>query len=276
MKIFSPILSILLLISCASGKEKEKTYTGSTPAGVVARTFLGIPLTDSVDFIRWELFLRDGQYHLHYNYGIGKPNTNGFINDGIKMELSGELSKDKNYYRLSNAGKFLQVAELNGDLLQLLDEERKMLVGNGGWSYTLNNTGPALSDEVSIKAMKTPLNDSMVFDGRTPCGVPGVIAPGTECYKLKWRIVLYAKTSRDEPGTYKILGTALRKEGGQAGDWQVISGKDGRIIYQLNDENGKGFIYLLKLDEQVLVFTTAEGKLLVGNQDFSYTMNRVR
>lgn len=57
------------------------------------------------------------------------------------------------------------------------------------------------------------------------------------------------------------------------GSWKIIAGKNGRTIYQLNDEDGNGFLYLLKLDEHVLVFTDAKGKLLVGDEDFSYTLN---
>ncbi|MEJ0101316.1 MAG: hypothetical protein WDO19_01635 [Bacteroidota bacterium] len=50
--------------------------------------------------------------------------------------------------------------------------------------------------------------------------------------------------------------------------------KNNRVIYQLNDDDGKGFIYLLKPGEQILLFTDEGGKLLVGNEDFSYTLNR--
>jgi hypothetical protein len=52
-----------------------------------------------------------------------------------------------------------------------------------------------------------------------------------------------------------------------------MAGKNGRIIYQLNDEKENGFLYLLKLDEHILVFTDANGKLLVGDEDFSFTLN---
>jgi hypothetical protein len=44
----------------------------------------------------------------------------------------------------------------------------------------------------------------------------------------------------------------------------------------MNDEQGKGFMYLLKLDDHILVFTDADGKLLVGDEDFSYTMNGIK
>ena len=42
----------------------------------------------------------------------------------------------------------------------------------------------------------------------------------------------------------------------------------------MNDDKGNGLLYLLKLDEHILVFTDAHEKLLVGNEDFSYTLNR--
>ncbi len=49
---------------------------------------------------------------------------------------------------------------------------------------------------------------------------------------------------------------------------------DGRVVYALSDQNGKSFIHLLKLDEGVLIFTDVKGNLLVGDHDFSYTLNR--
>jgi hypothetical protein len=85
--------------------------------------------------------------------------------------------------------------------------------------------------------------------------------------------VLYADPEKNKPGRYKVLGTLWRKEGGRTGNWKIIAGKEGRTIYQLNDEKGNGFLYLLKLDEHILVFTNAQGKLLVGDEDFSYTLN---
>ncbi len=272
MKIFSSFLSVLIFVSCASGK--EDTYTGSTPANAVVRTFLGIPLSDSIDFIRWKLILQDHAYQLQCHYGIGKPNTNGFINDGAKIELSGPYTKEGNYYHFQNGTKALKVIKLNTDLLHFVDAGNHLLVGNGGWSYTLNNVSPSGLWEISITAASGVLKDSMVFEGRTPCKVPGVIAAGDLCYKLKWYIVLYANVQMDKPVTYKVLGTPWRKEGGRAGNWKIIAGKKGQIIYQLNDGNESGFLYLLKLDEHILVFIDAQEKLLVGDEDFSYTLNR--
>lgn len=263
---------MLLIVACVS--EKENTYTGSTPAGSVVKSFLAIPLSDSVDFIRWKLTLKDNQYRLYCNYGIGKANTNGFINGGIKIELSGKYRKEKNYYLFQNGTQTLKAVELNEDLLHFADTDNSLLVGNGGWSYTLSNVTPSGPAEVIITGAPIVFKDSMAFEGRTPCQVPGIIAPGALCYKLKWYMVLYANAQMNKQGTFKVFGTPWRKEGGRTGRWKIIAGKNGQITYQLNDDNENGFLYLLKLDDHILVFTDARGNALVGDEDFSYTLNR--
>ncbi len=266
MKIATSFLFLVFFASCARGT--TNTYIGSTPAGMTVRSFLGIPLSDSVDFIRWKLVLQDDQYQLRCNYGISKPNTNGFMEAGMNISLSGSYSKEKNYYRFRSGTKTLTAIRLNEGLFHLLDDNNHLLVGNAGWSYTLCNTIPVLSNEVSLIASPSTIRDSISFEGRSPCQVPGIIAQGSLCYKLKWHIVLYRS------GTYKVLGTPWRVQGGRKGNWKTVAGKDGRIVYQLNDEKENGFIYLLKLDENILVFTDATGKLLVGDEDFSYTLNK--
>lgn len=271
MKIIPALLSILMFASCASGK--ENTYTGSTPAAPVIRAFLGIPQSDSIDFIRWKLILQDNRYRLHCNYGIGKPNTNGFINGGEKIELSGAWNKEKNIIHLRNGEKSLKIAELNPSLLHFLETDNSLLVGNGGWSYTLNNTSPALTEQVTIIAKQPVLKDSLAFHGRTPCNIPGLIPAGKDCYKLKWYVILYPNTDKNGPGTYRIFGTPWREEGGITGNWKITTGKNGQIFYRLDDNKGRFFLNLLKLDENILVFTDAGGKLLVGDEDFSYTLN---
>jgi hypothetical protein len=49
---------------------------------------------------------------------------------------------------------------------------------------------------------------------------------------------------------------------------------DSRIMIHLLDQQGGMLVHLLAGDENVLFFTDAGGRLLVGNGDFSYTMNR--
>jgi hypothetical protein len=274
MKIVISLLSMLLSVACPG--PGEKSYTASTPAAPIIKSFLGIPSTDSIDFIRWQITFSGNHYKLHCNYGIGKPNTNGFINGGGKIDLEGELKIEKNIYQLRNGNKILKMVELNGDLLHVVNPDNSLLIGNGGWSYAINNLSPSVTDQLNgvVQAKQTNLKDSMAFEGRTPCGVPGIIAPGAPCYKLKWYVVFYADKGNNQPTTYRLFGTPYRKEGGLKGNWKITTGKDGRIIYELYDDSGKPFINLLKLDENILVFTDTKGNLLVGDEDFSYTLNK--
>jgi len=272
MKLITTFLSIVFFVSCANSKETN--YTASTPASPIVRSFLGISLIDSIDFIRWKLALTDLKYTLECNYGIGKPNTNGFINEGKKVMLSGRVQREGNNYILQNGNAILKLAELNANLLHILNNDNSLLIGNSGWSYAINSITPTLDDQSKRAAKQVLIRDSMTFEGRTPCGVPGIIAPGKECYKLKWLVVLYGNAAKNEPSTYKLFGTPYRVEGGRRGNWKINTGRDGRIIYQLFDDSGKPFINLLKLDEGVLIFTDAKGNLLVGDPDFSYTLNR--
>ena len=272
MKFIATSFSIILLVSCASSKGTN--YTASTPADPLVRTFLGVSLTDSIDFIRWNLSLTDQKFSLECRYGIGKPNTNGFF-DEKKVVLNGIVKREINNYILKNGNHILKLAELNTNLLHIVNNDNTLLKGGGGWSYVLNNMAPSSSSQFNmITKQQIVLKDSIAFEGRTPCGVPLIIEPGKLCYKLKWYLVLYSN-SKKEPATYRILGTPYRREdGGKRGNWKITTGKDGRIIYQLNDENEKPFIYLLELDQGVLIFTDANGNLLVGDHDFSYTLNR--
>jgi len=253
-----------------------KNYIGSTPANAaVVRDFLNIPRTDSVDFIRWKLQLNNKEFELNCNYGIGKPNTNGFYDGGKTIQLKGKFTVSGNDIVLQKAGKYLRMVELNEDLIHIADNNEHLLVGTGGWSYTLNTISPLHSSHVNLKANMSTVTDSLVYVGRTPCGVPGIIEPGKECYKLKWKIIFYPISNSLHYGRYKILGTAYRAQNGKTGTWRMIDGKDGRIIYELNNDQETKYICLVKLDDQVLVFSDGEGKLLVGNEDFSYTINRV-
>ena len=272
MKIVHVIFCLFLFISCASSK--EISFTASTPAGTLARSFLGIPLEDSVDFIRWKLILDDDKYNLQCNYGIGKPNSNGFINNGKSIAMNGTFKKEQNMLMLRHDDRVLSIIEFNSNLLHLLDENNKLLSGNGGWSYTLNNTDPVLTSDINTNPPQHLLKDSIIFDGRTPCNVPGILPAGMQCYKLKWRFIFYADKENKEQGHYKIKGTAWRNMESKMGSWKINKGKNNQLTYQLYDEKGNALIYLLKADENILLFTDAAGNLLVGNEDFSYTLNR--
>ena len=140
MKFFVILLSVHFWVIATKGT--DRIFIGSTPAAADVRNFLQIPLADSIDFIRWKIVLSENSYQLNCNYGIGKPNTNGFINGGKTITLKGTLNREKDVYKLLNGQRPLMMVSLNDDLFHLLDKNKKLLIGNGGWSYTLNNASP--------------------------------------------------------------------------------------------------------------------------------------
>src|SRR6187399_2656053 len=183
MKFIATFLSIILFVSCATSKETN--YTASTPAAPLIRTFLGISLTDSIDFIRWKLSLTDLKYSLECNYGISKPNANGFY-DEKKVVLSGIAKRENNNYILENGKHILKLAELNANLLHILNNDKTLLIGGGGWSYALNNIAPTATNQINLTAKQSALKDSVVFQGRTPCEDFSINRSSQSCIKMKW------------------------------------------------------------------------------------------
>src|SRR5688572_15964100 len=113
MKVLSLVIYILVAIFSANGK--DHTYIGITPANSVVKNFLGIRISDSIDFIRWTITIKQNRYELQCNYGLSEPNTTGFIKGGSSLQLSGSFNKVGNYYHLQNGAKVLKLVEVNTD-----------------------------------------------------------------------------------------------------------------------------------------------------------------
>lgn len=260
-----PLLIILLLqVSCSHAGDRQ--FKGSTPANAEMRSFLGISLIDSVDFIRWKLTIGEETYQLKVNYGIGKPNTHGFLEGGKTIEIKDLQQKKGNSYILFNGGRQLSMAMLNQSLLHPLNSEGELMQGTGGWSYTLNSVDKNLSTEHTIPA-KTAINsDSVVYQGRTPCEE---FDNRKECVKKKWLLTLY-KANGNTPGRFR---TGNDKYPGFRGTYTATPSSDGSLVYQLNADTGQTFRFLL-VGGNILVFTDQQGRLLVGDEDFSYTLSR--
>jgi len=271
------ITAIFVLAVVSTMASRETVYQGCTPPHRSVRDFLGISQTDSIDFIRWRLVVRPTTFELSCQYGIGKPNTNGFI-DEKRVSFSGSAKKIGHKLHLARANKSFVMAEVNPDLLQLLDENQNLLRGNGGFSYTLNiyPTPSSASDQFNLRLKPSAPGKQMTYEGRTPCReISGIIGlpSGSECRKLKWLITLNADPTTGKPSGFSMTGTGYRKEGLVKGTWEIIQGSNGKIIYKLTTEKYNP-IFLLKGDDNVLFFTDPDGRLLVGNEDFSYTLNR--
>jgi hypothetical protein len=69
-----------------------------------------------------------------------------------------------------------------------------------------------------------------------------------------------------------------KKENPRTGTWHIEKGtKTNReaSVYRL-DQDGKPPIFLQKLDDNILFFLDQNKNLMIGNRDFSYTLNRVK
>lgn len=274
MKPFSILL--VLTVICFSANCTETSYRGSTPAHPDVKEFLSIPLKDSIDFIKWTVSMHADRYELDCRYGISKGGTNGFINEKT-TKFSGVLEKQGFYYQLRQGKKILYLLEINTNLFHLLDKKKNMLIGNGGYSYVLSSNTPVPTDRFNPIFKGTTTQHMMAFQGRTPCQELAKmmgLAKNADCVKMKWYVILYTDPVSGKPSYYLKGGRGYKKETMTRGNWEITRGKDGRVIYKLDPDKKNATIYLLQADDNILFFTDAAGRLLVGNEDFGYTLNR--
>ena len=273
------IFSLLcLLAACLPGRAKQSVYQGSTPAHFDVRKFLNISLTDSIDFIKWQLAIETGKYELNCRYGLAKGGTDGFTNEK-QIRLAGTITKRGLYYMLNADGRSFFLLQINSNLFHLLDQKQNLLVGNGGYSYTLNIDNPVKTDQLNISRKQTPLTVEAAFEGRTPCQELAKMMglnKSAACDKMKWYIIFVVDSITRKPSHYLKGGRAYKRETMDNGKWETFIGKDGRIMYKLDPDKNNASTYLVKVDENILMFTDPEGNLMVGNKNFSYTLNRVR
>ena len=274
MKRFSLILLFIWpFVSCSS---QDRTYVGSTPAHTIVRDFLQISLTDSIDFIRWRLELHPSKFTLQCRYGLARAGTPGFSNEKM-VDFEGDVTLANNYYYLQHRGKKLTILAANENILHFVDQNKTMLSGNGGYSYALNNIMPVKTGKVNFHSANTFIKGPFVFEGRTPCrDLPKLLGlqKNDACDKMKWYFLLYTDSVTGEPSHFLMGGTGYRKETMAKGNWQILQESDGRIIFRLDCDKWKHPLYLLKGDDNVLFFIDNNGDLLVGNENFSYTLNR--
>ena len=120
-----------------------------------------------------------------------------------------------------------------------------------------------------------------IFEGRTPCNEIyrqlGAQMPAG-CDHLKWRLILFRDTATLKPATYTLV-TEIFEYRALKGKWKIIHGRKNdasAVVYVLEDGQPGKPIYLLKGDENVLFILDENFKFLTGNQNFSFTLNRVR
>ncbi|MES2795082.1 MAG: hypothetical protein V4683_03895 [Bacteroidota bacterium] len=288
------LFSLFLSGSCASANTvSEIILVGSTPGDEEIKSALKIPANTKIDFIKWNLKLAENNnFTIDIHFGISQPNTMGFINDGEKRTISGTFTVSKN----QNNGKFKQVYDLKSDgflenlsfakltenVFHILTSQNNLMIGNGGWSYSLNRKNPVDSEDVMVSSSVSDEKSlQMIFDGRTPCQIFAVDHPemkvSDQCIKLKWRLILNRDATTYLPTTYTIRKIVDGRAQMITGKWTIIKGttkNPDAIIYQIEPDKAEESISFLVGDDNVLFFLNKNSEPYFGNENFSFAMNK--
>ncbi len=117
-----------------------------------------------------------------------------------------------------------------------------------------------------------------VFAGRTPCQEflkELNMDASPECRKRKMYITLYQDSITGEPTTYETKG--FGKWTGK-GNWYILQGTSidsHATVFQIKLDTATS-LFLLKGDDNVLFILDRNKNFLVGDEKFSYTLNRAR
>ena len=275
-----------------------RQFVGSTPCDREPRLFLGISPTVQCERIDWKLELAKTEdrpiFNLRAVYGLGAPNQPGFQNGGTNKTVTGtwsvvnrsESNREASDYRLTSdtPRQSLELRSVGDGLLHLVSRDGALMVGNGGYSYTLNSTDarPSRNAAPSFEAVAAALPAAAgVFDGRTPCrqlaGRLGTFRVDDSCMKLKWRLTLHQDSSSGVPTRYVLEGTAYRNTP-RTGKWAVMRNRNDPsiTIYVLDPDDAERSLSLVRADDNILLFAGDDGSPFVGDHYFSYTLNRVR
>jgi hypothetical protein len=286
--------------TASTGKPSStEVFTGSTPCDTAIQALLKIPPTPDCDFIRWHLTLNkesgNQAFELQLVFGEGAPNTVGFKGGGTTRTYIGKYQVSKLAKRLKGAlvqlttkepAVSLSLVQLSDDIYHLLTPDGSLMIGNSGWSYTLNRAGtilPASSKELAITPSLALLQDTagqVIYAGRTACQEFARLyerTVGSDCRKLKWELTLNRDPLTFLPTTYQLEWTLSRHQPVE-GKWTALKGygmAPNAVVYQLDPDQPGKTIYLLAGDRNVLFFLDKEGRLIKGDENFSYTLNRV-
>jgi hypothetical protein len=287
------LLVFFLSVSCDSKVvTSEVVLVGSTPGDESIKSMLSIPADTKIDFMRWNLKLDSKKsFVLDLEFGESQPNALGFKNGGEKRTITGKFAIDENgdksnfqeIYQLKSSSlpEKISLVKLNQNLFHILTSQNRLMNGNGGWSYSLNRKNPISSNKILFSSGPLDQSLQLVFDGRTPCQEIAAEHPemnaGQSCFKLKWRLILNRDSLTHQPTTCTIRNIVNNQPRDISGTWKIINGTETNpeaIIYRIEVDNLAEPILFLAGDENVLFFLDRNKEPFIGNEDFSFTLNK--
>ena len=140
---------------------EPEVFVAATPCDAVPRHLMAIPGNIDCEMIKWRLTLRRDprnlgrdDFKLQYTYGMTKPGTQGFMNDGISKEIAGKWTVAKNSGKTPGKQVFtlqstspetsIKLLQMSDKMLHLLDLQGNLMIGNAGFSYTFNKENASL------------------------------------------------------------------------------------------------------------------------------------
>jgi hypothetical protein len=281
-----------------SGNPLSGTFEAVTPCDKAPKPLPQIPENAPCDHAVWKLGLYQNPdthepttFAISARYGLSQPQTpKGHSNGGTMVETNGMWSvtfgipgkKDAEIYRLKTEKGTISFIKVSDNLLHLLDQNDRLRVGNGGWSYTFSRSGDLLPLSGSFIAYESePVKGSVygVFIGRTPCAelVRQLhMTMPTDCSRIKWKITLYQDRNTLMPTTYAIRRVDVPDDTPRKleGNWNVSQDALGTTVLQLDLKEYKTTLSFAKADNNILFFLDEEMNVRVGSDSLGYTLNR--
>lgn len=278
-------------------KDASATFEGTSPCGASSKSFLKIPPAEKCDAVKWKLVLNyDGQQHKPSDYTLTREyiyyvdnrtnQSQGVVSINGKWEIvtGTPLLPEAVVYRLYAGNSSISFIKIAENLIHLLEPDNTLAPGVDVQSFTLSRTDGRQAPSNKRIKISSPLPkkgtvSELKFTGRTPCQEIATelnLKTDRDCFKLKWALTLYFDPNTHQPSTYELART-YHRQALIKGNWRILKGSPAdpdAVIYQLDSDKPHEAILLLRADENILFFLDKKRNPLVGNADFSYTLNR--
>jgi hypothetical protein len=144
-------------------------------------------------------------------------------------------------------------------------------------------------------------DSATLFVGTTPCGnmirplhkikpEPDCAFADCKCLLVEWKLTLYRDPGTEAPTRYQLTGinrfgvkeTNMYSQPGtkteSEGKWTIMQGtktNPAATVFRLNPDKPEIALDFLQLSDHLIHALDHEGKLLIGDEFQSYTLNRV-
>lgn len=284
------LVLVLLIGSSTTPFGLTEQFITTTPCSPQLLNLHAIPPGADCSTIKWNLTLdqESGKqtFLMKSEWGYYIDNRTLEKRGSTVAKGTWSIEKSRGFPRLTiktENGVSLSFRRLDNNHLHPLDENEKLLNGDGGWSFTLNKVGGAIPESPATPTITTtPFEEPFArraFHGRTPCqeiAKEAKIPVSSECFKLKWLIRFYQDSITQRPTHYEMSRTQHRASVIK-GKWKIYTttiNNRNEVIYELDPDSPDVSIRFMKGDDNVLFFLDKNFNLLPGGVEFGYTLNR--